>query len=149
MLNKVELIGYVGQNPRVQYMPNGQALANFSIATNETYNKDVGNGQKEKVTKTTWHNCVAYGKLAEIIGQYVKQGSLLFVSGSLQQNKPYTDQNGVTHHSYSIKIDEMKMLPSSNSASNEKSPSKQQNTNNHKATAPQTPVEDIDDDIPF
>lgn len=102
-INKVILVGRVGQNPEVKQIPNG-SVANFSLATSESYKDKNG----EKVETTEWSNCVAFGKLGEIIGQYVVKGSLLYVEGKLKTDK-YT-KDGVDKYSTKIVINEMKML---------------------------------------
>lgn len=102
-INKVILVGRVGKDPEVKQIPSG-SVANFSLATSESYKDKNG----EKVETTEWSNCVAFGKLAEIIGQYVAKGSLLYVEGKLKTDK-YT-KDGVDKYSTKIVINEMKML---------------------------------------
>ena len=77
MRNRVQLIGNLGQNPEVKEIANGKAMAKFSMATNESYR----NAKGEKVTDTEWHNIVAFGKLADIIGKYLKKGNEVAVEG--------------------------------------------------------------------
>ena len=79
-LNKVMLIGRLGKDPEVRYTSSGQAVANFSMATDESYKNNDG----EKVQKTEWHRLVLWGKLAEIAQQYLKKGSLVYIEGKLQ-----------------------------------------------------------------
>ena len=105
MLNKVHLIGRLGRDPEVRYMPNGDAVCNFSLATNESW-KDK-NGQKQE--RTEFHNIVIYRRLAEIAGQYLKKGSQVYLEGKIQSRK-YTDKNGVERTAYEIVCHEMKML---------------------------------------
>lgn len=88
-LNKVHLIGRLGRDPEVRYMPNGDAVCNFSLATDESW-KDK-NGQRQ--TKTEWHAVTLYRRLAEIAGQYLKKGSQVYLEGKIQSRK-YTDKNG-------------------------------------------------------
>lgn len=104
-LNKVHLIGRLGRDPEVRYMPNGDAVCNFSLATDESW-KDK-NGQRQ--TKTEWHNVIMYRRLAEIAGQYLKKGSQVYLEGKIQSRK-YTDKNGVDRTAYEIICHEMKML---------------------------------------
>ena len=105
MLNKVTLIGHLGRDPETRYMTNGDAVCNFSVATNESW-KDK-NGQKQE--RTEFHNIVLYRRLAEIAGQYLKKGSLIYLEGKIQSRK-YTDKQGIERTAYEIIGDEMKML---------------------------------------
>jgi single-strand DNA-binding protein len=89
-VNKVILIGNAGGDPEIRYMPNGEAVANFSIATTDQW-KDK-QGQKQE--RTEWHRIVAYRKLAEIVESYVKKGKSVYTSGAIQSQK-YTDKQGV------------------------------------------------------
>ena len=105
MLNKVILIGRLGRDPEVRYMPNGEAVCNFSVATSEKYTDK--NGQRQEATE--WHNVTMYRKLAEIAGQYLKQGSQVYIEGKIKSRK-YTDKNGVERTAYDIIANELKML---------------------------------------
>ena len=104
-VNKAILIGRLGRDPEVRYMPNGEAVCNFSLATSEKFTDKSGN----KAEKTEWHNIVIYRKLAEIAGQYLKKGSQVYLEGKIQSRK-YTDKNGVERTAYEIVCHEMKML---------------------------------------
>lgn len=103
-LNKVQLIGNLGKDPRVAYMPNGDCVTNITIATTETW-KDK-DGQKQE--KTEWHRITFYRKLAEIAGEYLKQGKQVYVEGKLQTSK-YT-KDGVDRYTTEIIASDMKML---------------------------------------
>jgi single-strand DNA-binding protein len=103
-VNKVILVGNLGRDPEIRYMPNGEAVANFSIATTENW-KDKSGVKQEK---TEWHNIVAYRKLAEIIGEYVRKGSPIYIEGKLQTRK--WEKDGVTRYSTEIIADQMQML---------------------------------------
>lgn len=109
-INKVILVGNCGQDPEVRYMPNGNAVANVTLATSESY-KDKNTGQA--VEKTEWHRVVLFGKLAEITGEYVRKGSQIYVEGKLQTRK-WTDQQGVERYTTEIVVDgftgQMQML---------------------------------------
>lgn len=165
-LNKVMLIGNLGRDPEVRYMPNGEAVANFSIATSESWN-DRQSGQR--VERTEWHNITMYRRLAEIAGQYLKKGSQVYIEGRIQSRK-YTDKDGIERTAYDIIGNEMKMLGSRNASaggapfddsnayqSAPPAPPAQSYTaeppaaprRQAPAAAPATPVDDIDDDIPF
>nr|WP_261375638.1 single-stranded DNA-binding protein [Pseudoalteromonas neustonica] len=109
-VNKVILVGNCGKDPEVRYMPNGNAVANFTLATSESY-KDKNTGQM--VDKTEWHRVVLFGKLAEITGEYVRKGSQIYVEGKLQTRK-WTDQQGQEKFTTEIIVDgftgQMQML---------------------------------------
>ncbi|EFC51408.1 single-stranded DNA-binding protein [Neisseria subflava] len=131
MLNKVILIGRLGQEPTIRYMPNGEDVCNFSVATSESW-KD-SNGQKQE--RSEWHNVTMYRKLAEIAGKYLTKGSQVYLEGKIQSRK-YTDKNGMERTAYEIIANEMKML-----GSNAQTP----------AQKPQQAQaqDDISDDVPF
>lgn len=146
-LNKVILIGNLGRDPEVRYMPNGEAVCNFSIATSETWN-DRQTGQRQE--RTEWHNITLYRRLAEVAGQYLKKGSQVYIEGRIQSRK-YTDKNGIERTAYEIIGNEMKMLGgkaegSSESANTAEPPAPPRR---QAPAAPAQPVDDIDDDVPF
>lgn len=91
-LNKVMLIGHVGKDPELKYMPSGGAVANFNIATNESYKDKTG----KLVEKTEWHKVVVYARTAEVVAEYVKKGAQVFVEGKLQTRS--WDKDGVKHY---------------------------------------------------
>ena len=105
-VNKVILLGNLGKDPEVKYMPNGNAVANITLATSETWN-DKSSGEKQE--KTEWHRVVFFGKLAEIVGQYLKKGSKIYVEGKLQTRK-WQGQDGQDRYTTEIIADEMQML---------------------------------------
>ena len=142
-LNKVILIGYLGRDPEVRSMPNGEAVCNFSIATSESW-KDQ-NGVKQE--RTEWHEITLYRKLAEIAGQYLKKGSLVYLEGKIQSRK-YTDKTGIERTAYDIIANEMKMLGGKSDAApvaTTNSPPPQVQPNSITVA----PIDDISDDIPF
>lgn len=104
MRNRVQLIGRLGQDPEVKELDNGRKLVRMSIATNEEY---MNNG--EKVKQTTWHNLVAWGKLAEICGKYLEKGSEIAVEGKLIYRQ-WEDKEGVKRNTTEIHLNEMLML---------------------------------------
>lgn len=112
-VNKVILIGNVGRDPEVRFMPNGEAVANFSIATTENW-KDKSGVKQEK---TEWHNIVIYRKLAEIAGEYLKKGRPVYIEGRLQTRK--WEKEGVTHYTTEIVADQMQMLGGGNGGNNQ------------------------------
>ena len=104
MVNKVILIGNLGKDPEVRYTQSGSAVANFSMATVEKYKKDG-----EPVENTEWHKVVAFGRLAEIVGEYLTKGSQIYVEGKIQTRK-WEDRDGNTKYTTEVVIREMKML---------------------------------------
>lgn len=97
-VNKVILVGHLGQEPEVRYMPNGGAVANLSLATSETWRDKLTGEQKEK---TEWHRVVVFGKLAEIAGEYLQKGSQIYIEGALQTRK-WTDTQGQERYTTEI-----------------------------------------------
>ena len=143
MLNKVFLIGRLGRDPEVRYMPNGEAVCNFSIATSETWNDRNG----QRVERTEWHNITMYRKLAEIAGQYLRKGSQVYLEGRIQSRK-YQGKDGIERTAYEIIANEMKMLGGGNDSGQQSNQTPSQPRRQASAT-PAAPVEDVDDDIPF
>ncbi|WP_366515611.1 single-stranded DNA-binding protein [Solimonas marina] len=107
-INKVILIGNLGKDPEVRYFPSGDAIANATIATSETW-KDRETGEAKEATE--WHSVVFPGKLGEIAGQYLKKGSKVYVEGSLRTRK-WTDKNGVDRYMTEIRVRDLQMLDS-------------------------------------
>lgn len=105
--NKVQLIGNLGNAPEVKTTENGKKLARFSVATNESYRNASG----EKVTETTWHNLVAWGKVAEIAEKYLNKGSEIAIEGKLI-NRSYTDKDGNKKYITEVQVNELLMLGS-------------------------------------
>lgn len=106
MLNKVQLIGFLGANPEIRYTTDQKAIAKFSLATSESWKgKD---GQKQEHTE--WHNIVIHGKLAEVVRDYLKKGSLVYLEGSIKTRS--WEKDASIHYITEIICDSMKMLPS-------------------------------------
>jgi single-strand DNA-binding protein len=105
-VNKAIIVGHLGQDPEVKYMPSGSAVANVSIATTESW-KDKNSGEKQE--KTEWHRVIFFGRLAEVVGEYLGKGSQVYVEGRLQTRK-WTDKNGVERYTTEIVANEMQML---------------------------------------
>lgn len=105
-VNKVIIIGNIGRDPEVRDMPNGDKVANIAVATTDTW-KDKGTGEKKEATE--WHQIVFYRKLAEIVGKYLKNGSLIYIEGRLK-NRKWTDKDGIERYSTDIVADTLKML---------------------------------------
>ena len=145
-INKVILVGNLGRDPEVRYMANGQAVANVTIATSETW-KDKNTGEQQE--KTEWHRVVFFRRLAEIVGEYLKKGSKIYVEGKLQTRK-WQDQQGQDRYTTEIIANEMQMLDSrgsgagANNFSESSPPPIEESQSPRMATAG-----DFDDDIPF
>lgn len=105
MVNKVILVGRLGKDPDLRYTPKGEAVANLSVATDEQWKDKLG----EKVQRTEWHKIVTFGKQAEICGEYLKKGSLVFIEGKLQ-TRSWEDKDGVKRYTTEIVSNTMKML---------------------------------------
>jgi single-strand DNA-binding protein len=108
MLNKAQIIGRLGRDPEVRYMPSGEAVCNFSVATAEKW-KDKASGEVKE--ETTWHRITAFGRQAEIVGEYLRKGSLVFIEGKMTQ-RAYADKDGAEKVSHEIRMQDMKMLSS-------------------------------------
>lgn len=144
-LNQAQIIGYLGKDPEIRYLPSGEAVANFSIATSEKW-KDKNTGEQRE--ETEWHRISVFGRLAEIVGEYLKKGSLVFVQGKLKTRK-YTDGQGIERYSTEIRAETMKMLGGRqdgerSAPQRQAAPQRQQAP----AAAP-SGFDDMDDDIPF
>lgn len=148
-INQVILVGHTTNTPEVKYMPNGNAVANLTIATNETW-KDKNTGEQKE--KAEFHRVVIFGKLAEIAGQYVKKGSLLYVSGQLQTRK-WQDQSGQDRYTTEIVVNmqgTMQMLD--RKGDNEQGDYQQAPQQQQRQQAPQITnahFDNWDDDIDF
>jgi single-strand DNA-binding protein len=105
-VNKVIIVGHLGRDPETRYMPNGEAVTNCAIATSESW-KDKQTGEKKE--QTEWNRVTFYRKLAEVAGQYLKKGSLVYIEGKLQTRK-WTDKDGVERYTTEIIADSMQML---------------------------------------
>ena len=133
-INKVILVGTLGNDPDMKYMSNGDAVANISIATSESW-KDKATG--EKVEKTEWHRVVLFKRLGEIAGEYLKKGSKVYIEGKLETKK-WQDQNGQDRYMTQVKASELQMLD----FGNKNEPAKQN-------TQPASVNNELDDIIPF
>ncbi len=105
-VNKVIIVGNLGRDPEIRYMPNGDAIANIAAATSYK-SKDKNTGEQKELTE--WHRISFFGRLAEIVGQYLKKGSSVYVEGRLQTRK-YTDKDGVEKYATNIIAETMQML---------------------------------------
>ncbi|VFP88403.1 single-stranded DNA-binding protein [Candidatus Erwinia haradaeae] len=171
-INKVILIGYLGQDPEIRYIPNGSAVVNITLATSDSW-RDKQTGEIKE--KTEWHRVVLFGKIAEVASEYLRKGSQIYIEGALQTRK-WTDQAGIEKYTTEIVVNNvggtMHMLGGRSQASHSKSTEweeKNQNehdisTSNHvnrfSSSIPQKikpkniinntePLINFDDDIPF
>lgn len=160
-VNKVILVGNLGNDPEVRYMPNGNAVANLSLATSESWKDQQGQVQG----RTEWHRLTMYRKLAEIAGEYLKKGSQIYVEGKLQTRK-WQDQQGHDKYTTEVIVDQMQMLggregggnsqqgnrqgyQSQSQGSGQNRQPQQQSQQEPPASGMQVPDFDFDDDIPF
>ncbi len=149
-VNKVVLLGRLGADPEVRYMPSGMAVANLRLATNDGY-KDKNSG--EFVESTEWHRVVLFGRLAEIANEYLKKGSLAYVEGRIRTNK-WQDQSGQDRYTVEVVANEMQLIGGSGGAaggSNQFAASAPQETKAPaaKKEAPVAAAVEEDDEIPF
>ncbi|MCK7549743.1 single-stranded DNA-binding protein [Marinobacter koreensis] len=170
-VNKVILIGNLGQDPDTRYTPNGNAVVNLNLATDESY-KDRQTGQL--VPKTEWHRVVLFGKVAEVAGQYLRKGSKVYIEGKLQTRK-WQGQDGQDRYTTEVVVDingQMQMLDSrgGEGGMSQGAPAGRPQQTSQPAAAPQSgpsqapaggygqpsqsggmpePIDDFDDDIPF
>ncbi|HMK13813.1 MAG TPA: single-stranded DNA-binding protein [Burkholderiales bacterium] len=144
-VNKVIIIGNLGRDPEVRYMPDGGAIANISVATTDSWKDKSG----EKQERTEWHRVAFFGKLAEIAGEYLKKGSQVYVEGSLRTRK-WQDKEGKDRYTTEIVADRMQMLGSragGSEAMSQEAPVKEQAVS--KTEGKGGGIEDLEDDIPF
>jgi single-strand DNA-binding protein len=137
MINKAILIGRLGRDPEVRYMPDGTMVTNFTMATDENYKDKNG----EKVQKTEWHRIVAFRKLAEICGNYLTKGKMVYIEGKIQ-TRNWEDKEGVKRSTTEIIASDMKMLDSKGQG---QAPEKTNDTNYNSAPPPSSdaPMEDV------
>ena len=163
-VNKVIIVGNLGNDPEVRYSNNGAAIANISVATSDSW-KDKNTGERQE--RTEWHRIVMFNRLGEIAGEYLKKGSKVYIEGKLQTRK-WQDQQGQDRYTTEIVADQMQMLDArgagqsggmSSGGGYQQAPQNQfgggqqqygggQNQSSQTQSAPQ-PVNDFDDDIPF
>ena len=154
-VNKVILLGHLGRDPEMRYQPSGGAIANFSIATSETFKDKEGNKQE----RTEWHRVVLFGRTAEIAGEYLRKGSMAYVEGRLQTRK-WTDKEGQERYTTEIIGDRLQLVGARGGGGggaasfDEEDQSRPSGGGSsaggaRKNEMPPAPAEDFDDDIPF
>ncbi len=149
-INKVILVGHLGQDPELRYMPSGGAVTNVSIATSDSWT-DKQTGQRQD--RTEWHRVVMFNKLAEIAGEYLKKGSQVYIEGRLQTRK-WQDNSGQDRYTTEIVANDMQMLggrgaDSGGTASFGNNQGQQRQAQPQAQAAPMSGPDDFDDDIPF
>ena len=144
-VNKVILIGNLGQDPEVKYMPSGGAVTNVTVATSESW-KDKNTGEQKE--NTEWHRVVFFRRLAEIAGEYLKKGSKVYIEGKLQTRK-WQDQSGNDRYTTEIVANEMQMLDSRGGGGGYSQSSGASSSPASSAAPAGGGMGDFDDDIPF
>ena len=148
-INKVILVGNLGNDPEVRYAPSGSAIANITLATSDSW-KDKQTGEQQD--RTEWHRVVFFNRLAEIVGEYLRKGSKVYVEGSLRTRK-WQDKSGQDRYTTEIVAGEMQMLDSrgGSAGANQgfQKPSAAQQAAPAVQPQPAAMTEEFDDDIPF
>ena len=136
-VNKVIIVGNLGQDPEARFTPQGTAVTNLSVATNESWKNQSG----ELQDRTEWHRVVMYGKMAETASEYMKKGQMVYVEGRLQTNE-WEDQNQVKRKTTEIRCDNFTML-------GRRSDSPADQSQGSMSQPVPTPNSEVDDDLPF
>jgi single-strand DNA-binding protein len=144
-VNKVILIGNLGQDPEMRSFASGDAVCNIRVATSETW-KDKNTGEQQE--RTEWHTVVAFRRLAEIMGQYLKKGSKVYIEGKLRTRK-WQDQQGNDRYTTEIVADEMQMLDSRGGSADYNAAPRASAPSSKPAGQPAPVDNGFEDDIPF
>ena len=146
-INKVIIVGFLGNDPEILTMPNGEQVANITVATSESW-MDKNSGEKK--TQTEWHRIVLYRRLAEIAGQYLHKGSQVYIEGRLKTRK-WQDNNGQDRYTTEIQGDNLQMLGGRQDVAQNQPPKQQdkQQKAQSKHQQSEPPVDAFDDNIPF
>lgn len=140
-LNKVQLIGHLGRDPEIRYMPSGEAFASASIAVSEQWKDKSG----ERQERTEWVNLTFFGRLAEVVGEYLKKGSKVYVEGRMRTEK-YTDKQGVEKYATKVVVNHMLMLDSRSESTGR---GDLRSTEEREPAKHDEVVDDLNDDVPF
>ena len=143
-INKAIILGNLGNDPEVKFMPNGKEVCSISVATSISWQDQSG----QKQEKTEWHRITAFGKLAEIMGKYLKKGSKVYIEGRIETKK-YQAQDGTDRYSTSIIANEMQMLDSRSEGQQSHPQDNQARQAPQQQTAPAKSEPDFDDGIPW
>lgn len=144
-INKVIIVGHLGNEPELRTMPNGEAVANISVATSESWT-DKNTGERREMTE--WHRIVFYRRQAEVVGQYLHKGSQVYVEGRLRTRK-WQDQNGQDRYTTEIQGDVLQMLGGRNNGTGTTPAPTPTPSANASIPAEHPPMDNFDDDIPF
>lgn len=146
-VNKVIIVGRCGQDPETKYMPSGGAVTNISVATSEAW-KDKATGQPQE--RTEWHRIVGFNRLAEIMGEYLRKGSKVYIEGALRTRK-WQGQDGSDRYTTEIVASEMQLLGSrgDSAATGSHGDSYRNRNESEQQPAPVHPMGDMDSEIPF
>ena len=151
-INKVIIVGNLGRDPETRYLPSGEAVTNISVATTSSW-KDRASGEKKE--ETEWHRVSAFGRLAEIMGEYLKKGSQVYIEGQLRTRK-WQDKEGKDRYTTEIRADVMQMLGSRAGAGEPRGEPRGESAPRGDATKAGAPAkkpagkfDDMEDDIPF
>ncbi|MDJ0701040.1 MAG: single-stranded DNA-binding protein [Woeseiaceae bacterium] len=143
-INKVIVVGNLGNDPDTRYMPSGGAVTNLSVATSEQW-KDKQTGEQKE--RTEWHKVAMFGRLAEIAAEYLRKGSQVYIEGKLRTRK-WQDRDGNDRYTTEIIADEMQMLGGRGGGGGS-APMREDRGGSSSAPPPQSGPDDFDDDIPF
>ena len=144
-INKVIIVGNLGQDPDTRYMPSGGAVTNFTVATNESW-KDKQTGEQKD--RTEWHKVAMFGRLAEISAEYLRKGSQVYIEGKLRTRK-WQDRDGNDRYTTEIIADEMQMLGGRGGGSAPMGGGDSSRGGEQGRSSAPPPADDFDDDIPF
>ena len=150
-INKVIIVGNLGRDPETRYTTGGEAICNIAVATSDRW-KDKATGEQREATE--WHRISAFGKLAEIMGQYLKKGSQVYIEGKIRTRK-YTDKDGIEKFATDIIADHMQMLGSRQGGGEPaedygtRAPASRQGSGGKPAAKSGANLSNMDDDIPF
>ncbi|MCI0517813.1 MAG: single-stranded DNA-binding protein [Woeseiaceae bacterium] len=144
-VNKVIIVGNLGNDPETRYMPSGSAVTNLSVATNESW-KDKQTGEQKD--RTEWHKVAMFGRLAEIAAEYLRKGSQVYIEGKLRTRK-WQDKDGQDRYTTEIVADEMQMLGGRSGGSGGAPAMNDSGDRGERSPPPRASGDDFDDDIPF
>jgi single-strand DNA-binding protein len=142
-INKVILVGNLGNDPETRYMPSGGAVTNISVATSESWKDKQSGEQKER---TEWHRVAMFNRLAEVAAEYLRKGSQVYIEGKIRTRK-WQDKDGQDRYTTEVVADEMQMLGGRGGAGGGGAPS--MNDSQDRSPPPRASGDDFDDDIPF
>lgn len=143
MVNSVHLVGYMGKAPEIRYTSSGTAVANFSLATTHSYKKN-----DEKIQETEWHKVIMFGRTAEVCGEYLKKGSLVFIAGRLK-TREWEDKEGIKRHVTEIIGETLTMLGGKDTSGSESHSDDKKPAGGKQDQPPKKSGNPFEDDLPF